>query len=691
MGMQSRAEARLTLHAEIDESAVQKSVKNLRALEKAQRDVKKASDWAFQGMKKEISGLPPLNAELQKKIALLRKEIAAGQDRAKAIEKQTQALEKQAAQEEKVRQKQEQALAASKKQQTTAFGGGLGAIGTLSGAFGGGIGSTILGAASTFTQLKIQMDEMKEAAAEVAEQSGQSASGLSALGGGIGGLAAAGAAAIAMAALSIAIQKFIEDINKQQELLAAATDSRVKYYELVMTATQDEIQAEVERLEIKRRAVAATLSEVQAGIKAAESLDGFTGTLARLLGILGITTKDSKRLAEELQNIDMELRAYNDAVKSEEVQQRSLEQATMDTADALGSASKAADAHAKAVEEAKKKEEERARAIQQTARDIAQARLRESQAEAAAAQKRTQALQDIARKFLQASEDALADLVNDQADMAQKLGQEQYDIMLDAQREEAKAARDHVKTLKDIRQKAALDEFNAARDRDFARLVEIRRGVEESIDEESERFAAERKEANIALRQRLRDAKTAYMRERADRLLDYQRQLSDLRIAKRREQQEARINYQRDIALLRQALSNEIALKKQALQATLAATKAWAASMRSVFGGSTSGGSTVGKVPLNPYLKRATGGPLMAGQSAVVNERGSERYMSGGRTIALPAGMGLFTPFKSGIVQPAGDGIVVQQTVVAGPGMSEQRVANIAAARIKLTLKELVS
>jgi len=699
--MQSRAEARLTLHAEIDESAVQKSVKNLRALEKAEKDVKKASDWAFQGMKKEISGLPPLNSELQKKIALLRKEIAAGQDRAKAIDKQTKALEKQAAQEEKVRQKQEQALAASKKQQTTALGGGLGAIGTISGAFGGGIGSSILGAASTFTQLKIQMDEMKEAAAEVAEQSGQSASRLSALGGGIGGLAASGAAAIAMAALSIAIQKFIEDINKQQELLAAAADAQVRYHELVMTGTQDEINAEIKRAEVKQAALKATIDEINAGIKATEAMGGFEGALARILGLLGVTTKQAKRLTEEYQKNEINLKSLRNAVETEEVKQRSLEQATMDTTAALGGATQAQDAQTKALDEAKKKEEERARAIEQASKDIAQATLREAQAEAAAAKKRADALQDIARKFSQASEDALRDLVQDQADMAVEFGQEQYDLILEAQREETKAARDHVRTLRDIRKKAALDEFNAARDRDFARLVEIRRGVEESIDEESERFAEERKEANIALRQRLTDARTAYMRERADRLREYNRQLSDLRLAKRREQQEARTNYQRELATLRQALANEIALKRQALQDTLKATQAWASGMRNLVSAAT-GAISRGISTDNPYLieesqlktrlvRRAAGGPLMAGQSALVNERGSERYMSGGRSVGLPGGMGVFTPFKSGSVQPAGNGIVIQQTVVAGPGMSEQRVANIAAARIKLTLRELVS
>lgn len=434
-----------------------------------------------------------------------------------------------------------------------------------------------------------------------------------------------------------------------------------------------------------------TISNSQIGQKAAEAVGGFEGAIAQLLHTLGFTTKkEEDRLQEQLSGLDKEIDAYKRAAQARGVSTQSIEQVTAITK----AATQAQQQQVAAIEKAKKAEEDRTRALQQYAQDIAQTKMREVQAEAETNQKRIEKMADIAAQFARSSADALRKLQQDQATMAEKFGQEQADTILAAQRDEEKSAREHVRNIKSIRDKAALDEFNAARDRDFAQLVQIRRGVEQQVSEEADRFAAERQEANIALRERLRDSAVAFQRERAARLTDYNNQLVDLRIARQRQQQDTQIAYQRELDNLRQRLQNEIALKNSALQITLMATQNWANAMRQAVGmpstTASAGGASSGTWSQNPFLRRAAGGPLAAGQTALVNELGSERFMAGGRAMMLPRGIGVFTPLQSGTVQPAG-AVGITQHIYAAPGMNEAKVAQIANEKIKATLEALIA
>lgn len=643
-------EANLTLFAKVDDATIQRAIKRFGELSSAQKDVKKASDWAYEGMSQELRGLPPLNAELQKKIANLRKEFYLAEQRAKAFEKSAKLIDRETeaikentqASKENVRasEKQQQTKSDAGRKQLTAIAGGTSALGGLESLAGAGPAGDILRSISAIARLKTQIDMFAEASESAAGSAGQAASGMTGIGGSLAGLAAAGIAAVALAAMSIAIAKFIEDINRYQQTLSTAADAQVKYYELIQSGTEEEIQAEMKRIEVKRNSIEWARRDAEAGRKATEAWSGFSGVIARLLGILGITTKTEKEYADQLAEINAQYDAYSRALKSQEVQQRRVEQATQNSADALKAATAAENARTKAVEEAKRKEEERAKAIQQAAQEIAQARMREKQAEAEANKRQIQKLVDIARGFAQASADALRKLKADEAAMAEKFGQEQVDIITDAQREEVQAAREHVRNIAAIQKRARRDEFEASLSLDFARIAQIRREAAQEIEETSERFAAEREEANIALKQRLQDAAVAFQRERAARLQDYKNQLVDLRISRARQQEEARIAHQREIANLRQRLQDEINLKNSALQATLAATRAWANAMRAAVGG----GGTV--------ARRASGGPLSAFQTAIVNERAGQResFVSGGTSVMLPAGMGVFTPFRAGSV-----------------------------------------
>lgn len=57
---------------------------------------------------------------------------------------------------------------------------------------------------------------------------------------------------------------------------------------------------------------------------------------------------------------------------------------------------------------------------------------------------------------------------------------------------------------------------------------------------------------------------------------------------------------------------------------------------------------------------------MQAGQLATVNERRGQResFSSGGMSTMLPGGMGLFTPIKSGRVDPGGGGVNVPISLV---------------------------
>jgi hypothetical protein len=623
----------LKLLAEVDEAAVQRSIKRLNELRQSSLSVAESEKKMGQSSKDVTAGLGPLNSNTQKRIDLLRKEIQLAEKQAIAEAKLAQSIEKEAT----AKNKANAASSKSGRQQLTALAGGTSALGGLESLAGAGPGGDILRAVSAIARLKTQIDQFTEASEGAAEAGGKAATGLSGIGGSLAGLAAAGVAAIALAAMSIAIAKFVEDLNRYQHQLSVAADAQVKYYELIQSGTAEEIQAELKRIEVKRNAIEWARRDAEAGRLATEAWSGFSGAIARLLGILGVTTKKEKEYADQLAELNAQVGAYNKALGSQEIEQRSQKTA-------IENVTAAEQKRNAALDEAKRKEEERTKAIQQAAQDIAQARMREVQAEAEASQKRAQKMQDISRQFAQASADALRKLQSEQQELVIQLGQEQADIITESQREEVRASREHARKIVDIREKAAREEFDASLSLDFARIAAIRRNAEAEIDDESEQFQAEREEANEALRERLGDALKAFQREREARLRDYAVQMADLRISRQRQQQEARIAYQREIELLRQHLTNEIKLKQQALQAVLDATRNWASLMSAAVGRRTTSTS-------DGITSRAAGGPLAIGQTSFVNEVGNERFMSGGRSYVLPHGLGVFTPMKGGTVE----------------------------------------
>lgn len=241
--------------------------------------------------------------------------------------------------------------------------------------------------------------------------------------------------------------------------------------------------------------------------------------------------------------------------------------------------------------------------------------------------------------------------------------------MLAFQRDEAKSAKTHLANLLKIRKDAEANEFELVLNRDFAGLAKQRRDTDARLAEEDDRYVEERTQRLEALKVQLGDQQKAFIREREQRLRQYQQQLTDLQAAKVRDLKLNDDAARLDIQRLQDKLTAELKIKQQAYAADLALAAEYAARLRAVMSQalianhSTTGGIQIGSsgatVGGHPNAGgRAAGGPLGAGQTAMVNERRGQResFQTGGRSLMLPGGAGIFTALRSGRVDPGASG-----------------------------------
>lgn len=299
----------------------------------------------------------------------------------------------------------------------------------------------------------------------------------------------------------------------------------------------------------------------------------------------------------------------------------------------------------------------------------------------------------------QRSEDALNKLIEKRADIGTDLGrdfneeeiklqEDRLDALIDFQRDEAKAERAHADTIKRIRNQSRLDESDAIQNRDAIALDRARARTTEQIRDEQDRFASEKREREIALRDQQSDLATAFRRDREQRLrkydqditdasIAYQRELGQIALQRQRREQELQAQHNRELyqlqqqftrkqqllikehnaelQLLSRSASARIRIEQQTQQALIdAANRRLQAAGRSQFNSNIPLGLSRGFGGIGPYSGLAGGGELLAGQTALVNELRRESFSSRGRTIALPEGMGFFTPTQSGRVNPNG-------------------------------------
>lgn len=374
---------------------------------------------------------------------------------------------------------------------------GLMSIGQL---LPGGAGNAARTAAD-LAQLTEEIGKFSQATGIAHSSLGKAVPALSALNTPIAALGAGLIAAAALAALALAIGKFVKDINEAQETLTSATDAQVKYYELIKTGTSEEIQVELERARIAKEAREAVLAQLEAE----QARLGLLGEIAKVFGIG--PAKEIERLNKEISNLNFEIDPLQRALGSTEVKTRD-----------------AARAAEKAAEEVTKQAQETNAATQ--------AIERQNQAQEKAAQQANQLAvfyENLTANAQQASDEAKKaefDLQTQRLKIIESYNQRILDAEVQNQRnlarEQRRADFDRMIALK----QRELQEFDLLLRGDFAGVGSLRRGaqVQDEIDrargefEANERLIAEREQDldnQLALQRQLSELTSRYNSERA--------------------------------------------------------------------------------------------------------------------------------------------------------------------------------
>lgn len=315
----------------------------------------------------------------------------------------------------------------------------------------------------------------------------------------------------------------------------------------------------------------------------------------------------------------------------------------------------------------------------------------------------------IQQKYAQKVADVIQKAIDDSSAALEKLEQTRADLLLNAARDEDKAARqaaaddlkiqikeqrqerddliEHLNRVRAIQRQFQTDEREAAMDRNFAQLFKLQERkkdetqAEESADKERRRShrqalqdekqdaatqrAFERNERRIALQERLNDAMHGYQldiqhaqaaRQKALEISAKERDDS-LRLAaqKRAESLAILVSQYREELRLAGMTRNELL---KIWQEALNQARSMGYRSQRIQGpiSETSPQTTVGSGGL-VRKNFAAGGPMAAGQEAIVNEPGStgnEGFSRDGRTLRFP-GYGMFIPSQSGnVVRNAG-------------------------------------
>ena len=308
----------------------------------------------------------------------------------------------------------------------------------------------------------------------------------------------------------------------------------------------------------------------------------------------------------------------------------------------------------------------------------------------AEAQKALEQSQDALRKL----EDKRADLLDSynkgELDAQQKAAYDDQTLQINAQREEVKAYQEHLQRLDDIRKSEWANEQQALLDRNFVALAKSRLTVATNMNQENTSFGRSQQDRAATLAASKQDAERqraqehaqrleAYQQANADANKQYQRELRDQQIARERAIAAAQKAHDEDLKMLAQKTRAEldarakaekaeleimikgakarVELEAKTQEALLNEAKAFAGARISTNAANPHSGTQF-NLSLGQYARRAGGGPLSAGQPAIVND-GSGRETFNGQL--LPGGAGIFYPLKSGVVSGATGGTQFHQ------------------------------
>lgn len=447
-------------------------------------------------------------------------------------------------------------------------------------------------------------------------------------------------------------------IQSSIDAIGQAAENQTRLNDLVRTGTAEQIKARQDAIDRERAAIEQQLAALKAlpdtTGKAADEIKKVEGRLADLKNEAGL-------LSQALPGI--KLRELGEGIK------KGVEDAAKKAQDA---AKKVQDALQKQQGEiigaVKKYDDDVARIEEDALKRRADAQKNYNDALIAAAKRAA----DDATKALEALKERRSALARDfgraEADATTKFQQDRLNAQIEYQRQEADAERDRVRRLEDIRKDAQRREFDLILNRDFAGLFASRLDTTRQIEDTNTEFGRGQQDRAAEFAQNQADAARAFELERQQRQAKYQQDLADAQaqyekeraqIAQQRAQAiaEAQANRAKAIADDRAAYQQQLAARRQALQSELRTIADFGREKIKVeaeilkrgleiirqLGASASGSK--------PVTRRATGGPLMAGQPSLVNDgfKGQRESFNGAM---LPGGMGLFIPSKGGSVSP---------------------------------------
>lgn len=625
MGRNNRT-AELTLLAKVDQQQVKRSIEYLRRLRTESEGVSDADQRLTQSLDR-------VSKATQQNVNAVRQSIAVARTDAEDRLRLVRGLKNEAdAREQVAKAATRQAASAARAPQSSSAPNRFESAGDVSTGLSA-IGSVLPGGAGdavrTLGDLAGAIEHLPRLSEGLRGLTGAAGTAVPVIGGmtaTIGSLAVAvPIAGVALAAMALAIKKFADELNRQKELLGAAIEGQLTYFEVVNTGTAESIEASLKELEVRRTIQSQQLEFLQQQL---ESL----GAIGRLLG--GSEFKERARELEvQLAETQATIDAYRQALGSSEVKARDAAEATKKQAEASQQQATQEQQTTQVTRTATQAETQRTQAIQQTTQAL---------------QSTNQQIRDILTTLPARLEAVRAQFrdrliaLRDQTAAIQKESQErQVEILRDAQREQAEAVRRGEYEIAKMRARAIVDQFELALDRNFSGLARSRREAAMNESEARADLAFEEQERRLQTEQRLGDLQVEIARQ----LLDVEIQRRDLMIELARAEAEARRQFIIDLLRAR--------------------------------------GFNVPNSPTN----RASGGPLAAGQSSWVNERSRESFMTGGREILLPAGLGVFTPAQAGTVNPTPGGVNVHLQI--GSYNDQRTMARIAGQKVEQALMEL--
>lgn len=318
-----------------------------------------------------------------------------------------------------------------------------------------------------------------------------------------------------------------------------------------------------------------------------------------------------------------------------------------------------------------------------------------------------QKIEDIFRDNAQEIEDAATDLARDEQDIARKAARDRQSVERDLANNRIDIERDFRQELLRIQQQFNQDAEEAERNNDaqaFLRAVRAKDAQieqaqtrrDENIDQakiEGERRREELRrqlefeieDAKIANRRKLEDLQISLQRELDEQQIKLEREIEEQRIAEERQAAERQISLQRELddfaranAIKREDLQRSLETELKLVQefenakADVAIAEARRAaetirkireSVAGLLGGSSANTQQSGPFPVHlPLITRQHGGPVGAGQPAIVGERGPEVFVPDQAGTIIPNVQLFRPPVQSPTVQQ-----ITQQATTNAP------------------------